>query len=323
MKKLLFVLCVVLIPFAVRAGIKPELIRVVSDYPSDIKRAEDLAQLINNDFKTDLDKAAAIYTWIALNINYDVKSYFSNSNKPVSYSYKTLDEKAAKEKAIEDKTIKTTLRKNIAVCEGYATLYKRISDLCGVKCVIISGASRNSYTRIGKEPKGTDHAWNAIMIDNQWHLLDVTWGAGSVDPSTRKFQKKFTDGYFMTDPDRFFTQHFPEDERWLLIDRDKKDFASLPYFHDAYLFSKDALVNPTKGQITKLKKGNVEFKLRSHKEITQLYYAFERDKHSTRLDIIREDDFIYFKVPIGNKKSGYLTIYEGSQPLFSFKLNIK
>ena len=83
------------------------------------------------------------------------------------------------------------------------------------------------------------------------------------------------------------------------------------------------MIAPENGIIKTVKKGNIEFRLSTEREIKNLYYAFERDKHSTRLDIHREDEFIYFKIPAQNRRSGYLTIYEGRQPLFTFKLSIK
>ncbi len=323
MRKLIVFIGIALCTISINASIKPEVIQKVSKYPKTIKKTEQLAERINNDFKADEDKATAIYTWIALNIEYDVKSFFSKKNTSVKYSYQTLDEKEAKEKEIRGKMVHTTLRKKVAVCEGYASLYKAVSDLCDLESVIISGSSKNNYKLIGREPKGTDHAWNAVKIDNHWHLLDATWGAGSVDPSTRKFIKEFSDGYFMMPADRFFTQHFPMDYKWRLVDMNARDFAELPYFHHAYLFSDDELITPEKGIIKKVKKGETPFKFKTKKDITNLYFAFERDKKSTLIEFSKKGNEVIFKVPVGNRKTGYFTVFADGEALFSFKLSAK
>ncbi|MCU4165431.1 transglutaminase domain-containing protein [Carboxylicivirga caseinilyticus] len=323
MKKVGVFMALVMCSMSVFSQIDSELIQKVSNFPTSFKKTEDLADIINRDFKTDLDKAAAIYTWIALNIEYDVKTFFSGKNMSVKFSYRTLEEKEIKEKEIRDKMIQTTLRKKEAVCEGYASLYKALCDLCGLESVVISGASKNTYQLIGKEPKGSDHAWNAVKINNQWHLLDVTWGAGSVDPSTRKFVKEFTDGYFMMPSDRFFTQHLPEDKNWRLVEMNEKDFAEAPFYHHAYLFSDDELITPDKGIITRVKKGEVSFLLKTNKGINNLYFAFDRAKKSTSIEFSKNGDQLTFSVPVGNRNSGYFTVYADGSPLFSFKLNIK
>nr|WP_321453879.1 transglutaminase domain-containing protein [uncultured Carboxylicivirga sp.] len=309
--------------FEMMADINPSLIQNVSKYPKSYRQTNDLAKRINKDYKSEMDKAAAIYTWIGLNVDYDVKTFFSNKNTSVEYSYQTLEEKEAIEKEIFDKIVQSTLRKKEAVCEGYASLYKALCDRCGLECVIVSGSSKNSYRQIGKEPKGSDHAWNAVMINGQWYLLDVTWGAGSVDPSTRKFIKEFTDGYFMMPVDRFFTQHFPQDEKWSFVDDSAKDFAELPFYHHAYLFSDDVLLTPEKGIIKKLKKGEIPFKLKTNRHINQLYFAFERDKKSSLISYNQQEDEVTFTVSVGNRRSGYFTVFADGKPMFSFKLNTK
>nr|WP_319400851.1 transglutaminase domain-containing protein [uncultured Carboxylicivirga sp.] len=305
------------------AGIDPALILNVSKYPKSFKHTDDLAKRINKDYKSDKDKAAAIYTWIALNVEYDVKTFYSNKNTSVEYSYQTLEEKEAIEKEIFNKIVESTLRKKEAVCEGYASLYKALCDQCRLECVIVSGSSKNSYRQIGKEPKISDHAWNAVMINGQWYLLDATWGAGSVDPSTRKFIKEFTDGYFMLPADRFFTQHFPQDEKWSFVDKSAKDFAELPFYHHTYLFSDDVLLTPEKGIIKKVKRGEIPFKLKTSREINQLYFAFERDKKSSLISYTQQGDEVTFSVQVGNRRSGYFTVYADGKPMFSFKLNTK
>jgi uncharacterized protein (TIGR03000 family) len=41
----------------------------------------------------------------------------------------------------------------------------------------------------------TAHAWNAVKLDGEWHLVDATWGAGGI--KDKQFVKKFKDYYFL------------------------------------------------------------------------------------------------------------------------------
>ena len=48
-----------------------EVDKIVAKYPKSFDSTEELAQKIDKDFKSDYDKARAIYSWIAFNIKYD------------------------------------------------------------------------------------------------------------------------------------------------------------------------------------------------------------------------------------------------------------
>ena len=54
----------------------------------------------------------------------------------------------------------------------------------------------------------TDHSWNTVFLKPNWYLIDSTWGAGHIDENGR-FQKIFTEYYFLTNPSEFVTSHFP------------------------------------------------------------------------------------------------------------------
>ncbi|RZK11174.1 MAG: hypothetical protein EOO46_07665, partial [Flavobacterium sp.] len=71
--------------------------QIVSTYPK-FSKAEDLAEKINKDFSKEDEKARAIFYWIANNVKYDVKAYYSQKNdRPVAYSFRNQEEKEAKQ----------------------------------------------------------------------------------------------------------------------------------------------------------------------------------------------------------------------------------
>ena len=77
---------------------------------------------------------------------------------------------------------------------------------------IVVGVGRSEYGG-----KAESHAWNAVMLDGEWKLLDCTWGAGFVNGND--FHRSYSDFYFCADPKEFLTSHFPDDEKWQLVDR--------------------------------------------------------------------------------------------------------
>lgn len=145
----------------------------------------------------DIQKARAIYAWVAKNISYDVQGYFSGS-------YRSC--------APED-----VLRSKTSVCAGYSGIFKQLCDLAGVECVEISGYAKGySFSTTGRVSSSPDHAWNAIKIDGEWKLIETTWGAGYLNG--RSFNRRYTDYYFCTPPEEFIYKHFPEDPEWQLLD---------------------------------------------------------------------------------------------------------
>jgi hypothetical protein len=100
----------------------------------------------------------------------------------------------------------------------------------GLRIEKVAGYGKGFSYAEGVPPKGTNHAWNAVWLDNKWHLLDATWDAGAVDRRTRQFVRNTKDfQYFLGDPGYFITSHFPSDARWQLQDR-RIDFAEFLSF---------------------------------------------------------------------------------------------
>ena len=196
----------------------------IKEKPTD---AATLAQKLTEPFTTDLEKSRAIFMWIALNVQYDCKK-FHNPQRPQirATSKKELKEKV--EKWQEDQVEKTAKSKR-GICEDYSRLFKAMCDVAGVEAVVVSGNARDFY-RPYRSAHNNPHAWNAVKIDGQWHLLDATWAAGYVNAGVTKFTRKLFPGYFMTPPAWFAQYHFPDDEKWQLLDTplDKSVFPNQP-----------------------------------------------------------------------------------------------
>lgn len=72
-----------------------------------------------------------------------------------------------------------------AVCEGYARAFKYLMDGLEIPCTLVIGTGRNS------EGNTENHAWNYVLLDENWYAIDATWddpvvsGVGWVSQATR------------------------------------------------------------------------------------------------------------------------------------------
>lgn len=153
----------------------------------------ELAQYLTAPYARDQDKARAIFAWIAYHISYDPKP-------PVAHV--TRFALQAPQQVLERRK---------AVCQGYANLFRELCTQAGLQARVVNGLSRQTgFGGIG------GHSWNAIYLDGEWKLLDVTWAAGSVDLEG-KYLQTFRDSFFLMAPEQFVRQHLPYDPVWQLL----------------------------------------------------------------------------------------------------------
>jgi len=150
---------------------------IALSYGSGISDAKVLATHISDDFKNQTDQARALFIWLTHHIDYNINELnYGATNYSLRYSSK--EELEQKIRARDLEIIHKTLQEKRAVCEGYSMVFKEVCDILNIRCEIISGYSRSPFSQIGKLPLSGKHAWNAVYINNQWKLIDTTWGAG-------------------------------------------------------------------------------------------------------------------------------------------------
>src|SRR5215203_5022219 len=171
---------------------------------------DSLARLINKNFTTDLEKVRAIYSWITSHIEYNTAIY-KPWNAAYTYSPDPLDT-AAVWPSGDEMVARKVMRKRLAVCDGYARLFKVLCEYTGIEVAIVHGYARG----IGNPKFRTNHSWNAVKIDSAWRLLDVTWSAGHLNYYD-DFVQRQNDYYFLTPPEQFINDHYPEELRWSLL----------------------------------------------------------------------------------------------------------
>ena len=80
-----------------------------------------------------------------------------------------------------------------AVCCGYTRAFQRLCDRMHIDCAFLVGT--------GSVPDGGDeyHNWNAVRLDGEWYMVDVTWD----DKPDTAFRYR----YFNVDADRIAADH--------------------------------------------------------------------------------------------------------------------
>ena len=306
-----------LFPFFASAQIFEKVDSKIKNYPASFSSVEKLADRINSDFFSDSEKARAIYSWIANNVQYDMVEFKSNTGGKVAFSYRTEDEKLQKLRKYNLDLANKTLRTKKGICRGYAALYDRLALLTNLEAVAIPGTSKSHPTHIGKLPTNADHIWNAVKINGKWQFIDVTWGSGAVNSATGKFERRFNPGYFFTDPQTFFLNHFPDDKRWLLIDRTPEEFASLPLYYGEYLQSDYIITSP---EIGILPKGyRIPFRI-ENLNTDKIGYVFSHDKKLRKVEPLIKGNVTEFEIPIDKSASGYVTLYLGYDSVATYKI---
>ncbi len=156
--------------------------------PGDIRV---LAREFKRQFHSQDDLARAAFVWITNNISYDCEGYRQGQG-----FYELND----------------VLRQKKGICAGYASLMKFFCDELGVECIIISGfATGIGLKEIDSTSLESNHAWNAVRINDEWKLIDATWGSGYADEKCEKFTPVFKEYYFYCKAEEMIKSHFPDD----------------------------------------------------------------------------------------------------------------
>lgn len=162
----------------------------------------DLTDFVKDNLKSDEKLANFFYHWIGRNISYDHEglAQVKKGKIPSDDFYARQDEYDVYES-----------RKG--VCAGYANLYKWFMDELDIEAVLIVGYirdPRNHYLDLN-EDKNFRHGWNAIKLNDEWKLIDTTWG-NSNDPTQSEY-------YFDINPEWLIVTHYPEESKWQLLDQ--------------------------------------------------------------------------------------------------------
>lgn len=150
---------------------------------------QEVAKKVTEICTSDIEKARAIFDWLAYNISYDT-SYSIHSSKE-------------------------TFKKKKGVCQGYAELYRTMATSVGLNCIMVTGEAKGTIDYKAGEKTG-GHAWNLISLEDREILLDSTWGAGFVQNGS--FIRKFKPEWFDPHPAIYIFTHRPDSSEYQLLE---------------------------------------------------------------------------------------------------------
>lgn len=293
--------------------------KMVLKYPESFASTEKLAERINKDFDSDSERARAIYSWIAFNIKYDY-NVFLNPPKIQGFSYSSEAEKQRKIKEINDKLIDKTFKSRKGVCEGFTALYKHLAELSGLKCEIIRGDSKTRLSDIGRKNTFSNHAWNIVLTDKKWRLIDVTWGQGYYDNNKGRMVNDFNPVYFDTDPDFFFAKHFPDSGSYLGNKLSKEDFLDGPLIYNKTIEEDNQIKSPNSG-IIKAKTGDkITFEIKNVSKSDQVFYLNKKNQPVIVQNPVEKRNALEFQITYDKNVGEYITIFISTYSIVSFKI---
>ncbi|MDP9076619.1 MAG: hypothetical protein M3O71_04280 [Bacteroidota bacterium] len=166
------------------------------DISEDISR---LTQYLTAATKNDTELAKVLAYWIMQNIDYDVKAFLDGTYNNSGFQ--------------------STLHSRKGVCQDYSDLYKAMCDKVGITCYVVTGYAKGLGYKTGNDFNTSNHAWNIIVIDNNYYLMDLTWGSGNVTYSNNvlKYFRKADVNQLFAAPEKFIERHLPCNPQWQLL----------------------------------------------------------------------------------------------------------
>lgn len=231
-----------------------------------------IVQEINDNAKSDFEKAKMAHDITALVLKYDAANYWKGT--------------------VPEQDFISVLKSGTAVCEGYANTYKKFCDELHLPCQVIHGYARGVGTSLLSEKDVTDsnHAWNMVQINEAWYLVDCTWNSGFMQGRSAKQQ--YSTEWLFTKPEHYIHSHFPTHQNRQLLSSpiSPEQFGKLPElrprFFDAARDFKSNLqkINNCDGIF------NLEYDLTDGHEISFTVENISSNTNIANCNFIKEED---------------------------------
>lgn len=190
-----------------------------SSVPSSLSTYQEVAGYIGRHESNEAQRVKAIHDFLGLKLTYDYDSL------------KPGQRKSQQPKQVFDS--------GLAVCEGYARLFKAMAGELGIEAEYVRGLSR---TWLDGKLDNQYHAWNSVKVGGKWYLVDATW-ADTSGP--------YTTDYLFVPGEVLSATHFPRQTRWQLRKRpiSKSEFFSGAHLKPSFHAEGLGLISPKKGNV--------------------------------------------------------------------------
>ena len=154
-----------------------------------------LVEYLTAPAETEYQKASVLAYWMVQNIKYNKKDFLLDMVKPPS--------------------VRRTLGTRKGVCGDYAVVYQVLCEEAGIQAFQVIGLARANLLMDDRRPsRFPNHAWNVVVVDSQYYLMDITWATPSVG---RKWvdiaPERILTEWLFADPEAFINGHLPSQQR--------------------------------------------------------------------------------------------------------------
>lgn len=286
-----------------------------------------LSKELTAPYTTDREKVRAIFRWITENIAYQSKPIL---NRRIANTGYVPSDDTNQLKPLSERVAEIVLSRREAYCDGYARLFKTLCDYAGIRAEVVSGYANGNF---GRPKFKSNHSWNAVYFDSAWHLLDATWASGYFTFSSDNFIKHYNDYYFLTPPQQFIQDHYPEDLQWTLLNRQPlvKEFNNSPFKYGAFVKYHIRSFLPAKGIIEATVGDTIQFELEIENPDKNLWItdsafvdsAFIENIISTPSSCIKTRNKVKYNYIVPEKPVEWLHLIYYDHVIMRYKLNVK
>jgi transglutaminase/protease-like cytokinesis protein 3 len=279
--------------------------------PLDSMSMGTINNVVSNKFTDKIDKARAIYYWIAHHVTYDVKST-RNNNKSKNTAADVL-----------------LTRKATGI--GFANLFQDMCSSADIRCLTVDGFVKYNTQQIGEKDVEINHTWAVVQLGQspeEWYYVDPAFGSGYLSADMKEFTKAYTDAYFFTEKTSFNQQHFPDNTAWKLGNGPGKgDFFDMPVVKTAAMELVITKCSPNDGKLKVKADKNVKFNftVKNTENVTKVELAVGEKKKYRLEDIPYSNSAttLGFTYKFKDTDSGPITIFVNGKEFVQYYVEVE
>lgn len=178
------------------------------------KSLKDIATSLKIDDGDSLLQYHILAKWVVNNINY-------------------------REEAKHNKSLIQAIKKREGICYHYSLIFDSLCQSLGFDSYYITGYVKD-FSKEGKL-KLVYHAWNAVKIDGEIYMSDLTWSDGNNKRKSKN--SKLIRDYFMISPEKFILSHFPEEKKYKFTQYSFSKFKRTPIIEKGFLLIEEKFIH--------------------------------------------------------------------------------
>src|SRR5690606_20879119 len=134
----------------------------------------------------------------------------------------------------------------------------------------------------------------------------------------RKNIKKFDEKYFLCDPNFLIKTHFPEDKKWMFIEKpiSKREFKLSPVTYGNYYNLNFSELKLPKGKI----KNKIQIEFSTNANLKNIFIGFENKKETFYMEMEREENAYKLSYKFDKRDRGVFYVFINNQAVWGFKL---